>query len=143
MADKADGSADACPVDHKTREVWLQTARQGGKDAASHPPMAAATSHFSLDESRQVSTIPRAFDEDAGAGRLSNNEQESGASAGGNWIYPSQKMFFDAMRRKQYDPQERDMASVVPIHNAVNERVWREIKAWEGAAAERYATASW
>lgn len=40
-------------------------------------------------------------------------------------------MFFDAMKRKGYDARETDMKTVVPIHNAVNERAWKEIKEWE------------
>lgn len=35
------------------------------------------------------------------------------------------------MRRKNYDPQATDMAAIVPIHNAVNEKAWQEIKTWE------------
>ena len=35
------------------------------------------------------------------------------------------------MRRKSYDPRATDMAAIVPLHNAVNERAWAEIKAWE------------
>lgn len=35
------------------------------------------------------------------------------------------------MRRKNYDPKTDDMRSIVPIHNAVNERAWAEIKSWE------------
>ncbi|KAL0263290.1 Cytochrome c1 heme lyase [Diplodia seriata] len=37
-------------------------------------------------------------------------------------------MFFNAMRRKKFDPRVEDMRSIVPIHNAVNERAWKEIK---------------
>lgn len=40
-------------------------------------------------------------------------------------------MFFDAMKRKGYKSEVADMKTVVPIHNAVNERAWREIRAWE------------
>jgi len=40
-------------------------------------------------------------------------------------------MFFEAMRRKNHSPNAADMATVVPIHNAVNERAWSEIKSWE------------
>jgi cytochrome c heme-lyase len=40
-------------------------------------------------------------------------------------------MFFDAMRRKNWDPKEVDMKTVVPIHNAVNERAWSQILEWE------------
>ena len=88
----------------------------------------------------------------ASHGAPANNEQETGADAAtGNWIYPSERMFFEAMRRKGYvdggDGGEgkedggattqaarqaaADMRAVVPIHNAVNERAWAEIKAWE------------
>jgi cytochrome c heme-lyase len=49
-------------------------------------------------------------------------------------------MFFDAMRRKNYSPRMEDMKTVVPIHNAVNERAWKEIQEWErGRGAEKYA----
>jgi cytochrome c heme-lyase len=44
-------------------------------------------------------------------------------------------MFFDAMARKNYAPQAADMAAIVPIHNAVNERAWKEIKTWEARFA--------
>ena len=40
-------------------------------------------------------------------------------------------MFFDAMRRKGYGASPDDMKTVVPIHNAVNERAWKEIRQWE------------
>lgn len=40
-------------------------------------------------------------------------------------------MFFAAMARKNHRPQAADMATVVPIHNAVNERAWSEILKWE------------
>jgi cytochrome c heme-lyase len=40
-------------------------------------------------------------------------------------------MFFAAMKRKGHDAQAADMRTIVPIHNAVNERAWSEIKAWE------------
>ena len=60
-----------------------------------------------------------------------NSEGETGMSKSGNWVYPSEKMFFDAMKRKGYASAEKDMKMVVPIHNAVNERAWKEIKEWE------------
>lgn len=43
------------------------------------------------------------------------------------------------MKRKSYDPKKADMKTVVPIHNAVNERAWKEIKEWEaGRGSEKY-----
>ncbi|KAK8025851.1 cytochrome c/c1 heme lyase [Apiospora arundinis] len=116
------------------------------------PPKAGGV----LDTGREISTIPRASpvpsltpsssssatnSNSAAAatshGRPANQEQETGADAAtGNWVYPSEKMFFEAMKRKGHDPQSADMRTVVPIHNAVNERAWAEIKKWEGPWVE-------
>ena len=47
-------------------------------------------------------------------------------------MYPSEKQFFEAMRRKGFTAANAaDMKTVVPIHNAVNERAWAEILKWE------------
>jgi cytochrome c heme-lyase len=35
------------------------------------------------------------------------------------------------MARKNHNPQAPDMKSIVPIHNAVNERAWAEVMKWE------------
>ncbi|TEB35985.1 cytochrome c and c1 heme-lyase [Coprinellus micaceus] len=41
------------------------------------------------------------------------------------------------MERKNHKPNAADMKTVVPIHNAVNERAWTEILKWErGRGAE-------
>jgi cytochrome c heme-lyase len=91
---------------------------------------------------REISTIPRALPLTEGKpeAALANNEVESGVDKSGKWIYPSEQMFFEAMRRKNYDPKAEDMRSIVPIHNAVNERAWREILTWEkGMGGESYA----
>jgi hypothetical protein len=46
------------------------------------------------------------------------------------------------MKRKAYNPEQADMKTIVPIHNAVNERAWKEIKEWEkGRGSERYVLA--
>lgn len=175
------GDEARCPVDHKTREAWLQQARAAQEAAGEsqqnpipHPPIPtqqqpqsqAQTSSWSswlprlpspfsrqpqppsydktsskpvspqslLDENRVISSIPRAptSPADPAATRPSNHEIETGASASGKWIYPSEKMFFEAMRRKgNTSANPVDMKTVVPIHNAVNERAWREILQWE------------
>lgn len=166
MSSNAEQPPATCPVDHKTRQAWLDKARSQPQTAQPPSPIPAGEScdstqvsqsptptpsflqtlkpaQFSLDTSREISTIPRAHPTaPANASANSshspaNNEHESGADKSGNWIYPSQQMFFDAMKRKNFDPQREDMASIVPIHNAVNERAWKEIKEWEkGRGAE-------
>lgn len=49
----------------------------------------------------------------------------------GNWVYPSEQQFFNAMLRKNHKPQARDMRTIVPIHNAVNEKAWEDVLMWE------------
>ncbi|KAF7506166.1 hypothetical protein GJ744_012146 [Endocarpon pusillum] len=87
-----------------------------------------------------------------------NSESESGPHRSGNWIYPSEQQFFTAVLRK-HNPQTLSAAaafpssssssssssstsnatdsladtipSIIPIHNAVNERAWTLIQEWE------------
>lgn len=51
--------------------------------------------------------------------------------SGEPWVYPSEQMFFNAMKRKKYDPHAKDMKSIIPIHNAVNEEAWKRVQEWE------------
>jgi cytochrome c heme-lyase len=96
-----------CPVDHKTqntqRSIWSRLF------SSPEPSTSAPTS--TLSTAREVSSIPKGDD--------------------GNWVYPSEAQFFAAMARKNHDPQARDMKTIVPIHNAVNERAWAELMKWE------------
>ncbi|KAK3903804.1 cytochrome c/c1 heme-lyase [Staphylotrichum tortipilum] len=178
----ADGDAAKCPVDDKTRELWLQQAQQARAAQAAaiapatpHPQQAAraatvpppqqsspswsswlrfpsfsrqtqadtpttapsppARAGSQLDESRIISSIPRSSDPGPSA-CPANDEQETGASKTGRWVYPSEKQFFDAMKRKGHDAAAADMKTVVPIHNAVNERAWAEILKWEAPYVE-------
>lgn len=86
-----------------------------------------------LTTEREVSSIPRSKTVGAPSSiGPSNHETETGVDPkSGNWVYPSEKMFFDAMKRKGHDTRVADMKTVVPIHNAVNERAWKEIREWE------------
>ncbi|KAL2125710.1 hypothetical protein VTJ04DRAFT_2075 [Mycothermus thermophilus] len=161
-----------CPVDHKTRELWLEQARQQRAAAAQSasdsipnpspqqqpPPTSTSTPSswsswlrwpFSssqqtpttpspqqkpirplLDDTRVISSIPRSSNPGPSA-CPANDEQETGASSTGHWVYPSERQFFEAMRRKGHAAAAADMKTVVPIHNAVNERAWAEILEWE------------
>eukprot|EP00123_Amoebidium_parasiticum_P021019 comp6015_c0_seq1/m.1861 comp6015_c0_seq1/g.1861 ORF comp6015_c0_seq1/g.1861 comp6015_c0_seq1/m.1861 type:complete len:300 (-) comp6015_c0_seq1:126-1025(-) len=56
------------------------------------------------------------------------------------WVYPSPQMFFNAMKRKGWEPKEQDMDVVVAIHNNVNERTWEKIRAWESLHPETTPT---
>lgn len=176
--------ADSCPVDHKTREIWLQQAKaqrqrqeQSQNQAASPaqaptPPQPAPTftsttasqsqecssdrisqaptsapvtvpygkQSRTLSQDREVSTIPRA-QLGMPSTTPSNSEQETGQSSSGNWIYPSETQFFNAVMRKSTtttSPHElaSSISSIIPIHNAVNERAWHIIKQWEGDSSK-------
>ncbi|KAK4061092.1 uncharacterized protein Triagg1_10519 [Trichoderma aggressivum f. europaeum] len=148
---QSQSEASKCPVDHSARNpsssswtqtissyIWSSPSPATDHLPANHPAIPSTTAPSNLETSRVTSTIPRSFtnpDEcpvDHGASaNPSNAEIESGADASGNWVYPSEKMFFEAMKRKGYDAREVDMKTVVPIHNAVNERAWQHIKEWE------------
>ncbi|RYO86960.1 hypothetical protein DL764_008927 [Monosporascus ibericus] len=100
---------------------------------SSYPASYSAAASAPLPSAAAAATASSPLGTTASHGAPANNEQETGAdAASGNWIYPSERMFFEAMRRKGHDPRAPDMRAVVPIHNAVNERAWAEIKAWEG-----------
>ena len=78
----------------------------------------AQPSNKSLSTEREVSSIPQTSD--------------------AHWVYPSEAQFFAAMARKNHNPQASDMKTIVPIHNAVNERAWSEVLKWEaGKGGER------
>lgn len=156
-ADNAEASPSSCPVDHTARAAWLKNSASSASPRSTEQnscsssdlaqglssklpslkaPPGLKTSHLATE--REVSSIPRAGISKPTSSALANNEQESGASASGKWIYPSEEMFFNAMRRKNFDPRAEDMRSIVPIHNAVNERAWKEIREWErGRGSEK------
>src|ERR1700733_14196148 len=97
---------DECPVDHTARSTW------SGLLPKSNPNSSwSYRSNRPLSTDRETSSIPK-IDE-------------------GNWVYPSEAQFFKAMERKNHNPQTSDMKTIVPIHNAVNERAWGEIIKWE------------
>ncbi|CAN6629849.1 holocytochrome-c1 synthase [Trichomonascus vanleenenianus] len=118
LASRNGGEAAACPVDHTARAAWTKKAPAGAAcssermDSTVSPGQGPIDPSTGLSTEREVSSIPR-------AGSMQN------------WVYPSQKQFFDAMKRKNFDPDARDMQSIIPIHNAVNERAWMEILKWE------------
>ncbi|KZV85109.1 cytochrome c and c1 heme-lyase [Exidia glandulosa HHB12029] len=97
-----DASSAGCPVAHGDAQTDQSTP---------HPLPTSAIAPPSLGTQRVTSSIPRA--------------------TGGNWEYPSEAQFYAAMARKQHNPRATDMAVVVPIHNAVNERAWMHVLDWE------------
>jgi len=108
-------SQDQCPVDHTTRKSWTSIF-SSKPPTPSTPPPPPATHHANgapahLPREREISSIPK--------------------TDGSKWVYPSESQFFSAMARKNHNPQPSDMKTIVPIHNAVNERAWAEVMKWE------------
>lgn len=142
-ASKAQSTPTQCPVDHTARQPsrsWTQTVTSYIPFWSSAPaePAPSATrpgAKSGLETDRVISSIPRSTSNPEACpvehGASANAEIESGAHGSGNWVYPSEKMFFEAMKRKGYDARVADMKTVVPIHNAVNERAWQQINEWE------------
>lgn len=119
----------SCPVDHEARKVWLN----GGEGCPVDHTNEACSSDR-IDQNASLNSGQR----DTTTGLSLEREVSSIPRAGvqGNWVYPSQKQFFDAMKRKSFDPNPSDMQTIIPIHNAVNERAWMEILKWEGQKGE-------
>jgi cytochrome c heme-lyase len=146
MASNEDPSAAKCPVDHKSRSAWLSFASKSAPSESQPPSSQSApskptpTSPKNLPTARTISSIPRAPLPDGAPTGPANSEHDGGTSPSGRWIYPSQAQFYAALERKRqaHGARAADMATVVPMHNAVNERAWSEILRWErGRGAER------
>ncbi|KAF8919666.1 cytochrome c/c1 heme-lyase [Mucidula mucida] len=109
-ASSTEKKPETCPVDHSSSSSSFSSASTWSRLFSSPSP-----STSSLSREREVSSIPKGSDDDGNA----------------NWVYPSEAQFFAAMERKKHNPHAADMKSIVPIHNAVNERAWAEILKWE------------
>lgn len=115
------GRMDKCPVDHHSGPAETKTCPVDNTSRSTwsrfFSSSSTSSSASSLSTDREISSIPKAAD--------------------GHWVYPSEAQFFAAMARKNHNPQAADMKTIVPIHNAVNERAWAEVMKWEaGRGAE-------
>jgi cytochrome c heme-lyase len=56
-----------------------------------------------------------------------------GGTDGRTWQYPSEQMFYNALRRrgKADDVDEEDVRAIVMIHNNMNEKTWERVREWE------------
>ncbi|KAJ3187776.1 hypothetical protein HDU85_006169 [Gaertneriomyces sp. JEL0708] len=145
----------ACPVDHKSMKTAEQAPscpvdhEPGTKLPENHPPvnplasLDAESCPYSAERQEaellaQSNNMPPPSQLPAPDQKtpLAVEREKSSIPMGGKfdgkvWVYPSEQMFFNAMRRKNWKPDENDMSVVVPIHNAVNEQCWVKILEWE------------
>jgi cytochrome c heme-lyase len=111
--------------DRKKKEE--EARRRRSSSSSSSSPSGGAK----LSKLRETSSIPisqRAIDLPKHQHTEREGRREERAK---NWTYPSPKMFYEAIKRKGWQPPETDIDNVVKIHNVVNERCWQEILKWE------------
>lgn len=138
----------ACPVDHTTRQKWIENTRSASSTESKCPVdhktqatmLAAAkesntsmtgTNNIALSNEREISSIPRYYMQDSEMPDSAHAPAESTEARVSHWVYPSPSQFYTAVRRKNHNVSANDMDVVVPIHNAVNEEAWRRIVDWE------------
>jgi len=111
-----------CPVAHEQIDPRNQMAAQPNQNPS-------PGQRYPLPTDRRKSSIPRSST--GGSGTAEGNKGRGEEKEEEVWLYPSPQMFYNAMRRKGWDPREEDMTTVVGIHNAVNERTWNQVLEWE------------
>lgn len=126
-ASSVTASSDGCPVDHKNLGA---TSSAGGfnklvNDYTYPNERTESGQQTRLSQRRVVSSILR------GSYRPAHQPEPQQQNGIEKWVYPSEQQYYNAMRRKGYSPQERDMSVVLLIHNLVNEQGWAQIKEWE------------
>ena len=144
-ANRESGSGGGCPVKHNGADRSTMP-EAGGCPVKAHPeynvysqpidktnnmPKGAATQlpnssqTIELSTERVSSTIPKGG---------------TGESSAATWTYPSPQQFYNALSRKgKFNAKggesevasEEDMASVVALHNNMNEKTWAKVVEWE------------
>lgn len=155
----SEGEPTKCPVSPEAHKHFLPRSSQSSQaeedkslkiDPTNNMPSTPdqfriASQRRDLATEREVSSIPKAANSPDPYGDSKNKAAGAASSGSGSgahapdpdsdqgevWIYPSEQMFFNAMKRKNWNPREEDMKFVVPIHNMVNEMAWKHILRWE------------
>jgi cytochrome c heme-lyase len=47
------------------------------------------------------------------------------------WEYPSPQQFYNALVRKGFETPEKEVPTIVEIHNFINEACWEQVMYWE------------
>jgi cytochrome c heme-lyase len=112
-----------CPVDHGS----------GGSDGESAALQPHAMRPPSVDAAAAAASPLARTQQPLGENRVHSTISKTGSES--TWVYPSDRMFYEALRRKGYAPRAQDMRATVAIHNTVNEQAWREVMKWESLHA--------
>ena len=121
ISTKSSFGDEGCPMKHRSTQEQEPVYNVYGEEVdptnmmPSNPNQEAKDGQkYPLDTHRVDSTIPK-------------------GGVDGTWTYPSEQMFFNAMKRKGKgdDVHEGHVPTIVAIHNNMNERTWNQVLKWE------------
>jgi hypothetical protein len=121
-------STDKCPVDHANMKP-----EELKKYKNPHQYNVYAEK---IDPNNQMPSNPNQVASSDQSIPLSKERQQSRIRKGGTdgtWSYPSEQMFWNALKRKNKSNHvsEHDIEAVIRIHNGTNERAWLNVMEWE------------
>lgn len=124
----ADVLGGGCPINHEKPNSEVYNVYSQRIDPTNMMPYnpnqePRDEQRFPLPQTRVQSTIPKGGTE-------------------GTWLYPSEQMFFNALRRKGKgdDVHEGDVSTIVAIHNNMNERAWHQVEHYEKVCHPEYVS---
>jgi cytochrome c heme-lyase len=120
VSQKPPNNISACPHQSasKLKSCSALNARNLMPTDLTKPSDAVSTT---LPDIRQISSIPKTAMPNSGEDQPDSDK----------WVYPSQQQFYESMKRKNHSPDPDQMAVIVPMHNAMNERAWAQLLQWE------------
>jgi cytochrome c heme-lyase len=118
--------AAQCPVAHSNDNSSINPLNNVPLNLSQSP---SANQSIALSTKRELSSIPRVVPAPGVEDPL--NQQSVSAN---NWVYPSPQQFYNALARKGYNMPENQMATMVQLHNFLNEEAWNEVLLWEERA---------
>ncbi|KDO30077.1 hypothetical protein SPRG_05268 [Saprolegnia parasitica CBS 223.65] len=136
--------AAACPVKHEAPAPAAQggcpvkhdaPAAEGGCPVKKKGPVYNVYNQ-EIDPTNMMPVNPNQEPKDGQKYPLDTNRVQSTIPKGGTegtWSYPSEQMFFNALKRKGKgeDVHEGHINTIVSIHNNMNERAWEQVAAYE------------
>merc|ERR1711920_346985 len=125
---KAEGDGAAkCPVNHGSKNpfTWNAANNMENFDSGDGKSVADVKPTVPLSSQREESSIPK------GDFSPAHQQDTEGKNLSERWMYPSEQMYFNAMLKKGWNPDAKDMKSIVNIHNAVNEQGWSQVLQYE------------
>jgi hypothetical protein len=109
-------AAHGCPYQGQTSSAEALNPNTNLPNANVLQKSSSEDESVNLAADRTASSIPR-----------SDSQQKS------TWLYPSPRMFYNALKRKGYETRPEDIHAMLHVHNFLNEQVWEQIRQWEAS----------